>query len=236
MSAETASGAVRIQLAGGKLGELITPTNMIPVERVWRRNPVAGTLTATPQRPFRFEMGAFAVPAQQSLVVLDWRFAVYLPSGVVAGNVVELEDRQLATSVGFDVTFTQTRQVNNQYELEPSNPATLSQPTFDNGQKEPLSDDVIARIRANNFASTLGSGLSTMPQRHRRDSQLAMPFTYILPANQRISFDAVVFRPINMPVAFFESELVGFLIASNEVTRFVSGIATSSTPVSPAHP
>lgn len=210
----------RITLAGNQILSLVTPDLVTPVERVYRRNPLAGTYTATPSRPFTFELGAFTVPKQKVLVVLDYRFGIYVPSGIVPGDVEELQDRRLSVSVGWDFKIIEKRDQDLAYQLEPIDPALLTQlnapgnnPGFipGSGVSQP-SPYVFQSQNSNNFASATGSALSTQPQRHRRDAQLTMPFTYAAMENQRVNLSCVVFRPIPIPVAFFESEFSGFLM------------------------
>jgi len=231
---ETSCGSLRVNLAGNQISTLITPKNITPLERLFRRNPVDGTLSATPSRPFRFEMGSIPVPAQMVLVLLDWRFAVYKPSGIVAGDVEQFEDRRLATSVGYDVKYTDTRKANLSYQLEPSDPA----PSTDGFASAPnagsipgngvggVAQSIFARLRAEQATGGVASSLSTLPQRHRRDSQLQMPFTYLVNENKRVSFETVVFRPIPVPVSFFEVEVSGFFIGKNAIEEWAQGIVS----------
>jgi hypothetical protein len=65
------------------------------------------------------------------------------------------------------------------------------------------------------------TGASARPQRHRRDSQLTMPFTYVVNELKRVNFEVTVFRPIPIPVSFFEVEVSGFLIGQNAIKEFV---------------
>jgi hypothetical protein len=256
------TGATRVVLAGNHLLSLLTSQNITPLERVFRRNPIDGVLTATPARPFKFEMGAIDVPNQMVFVLLDWRFAIYVP-GAQPGNTIELEERQLSTSVGFDVQFTDKRTANLEYQLEPSPPSlatdtfaqnpnagliptsgvgpTITRPngsvfintdpqqntnirpdggTFTAAAPQSLFD----QLRASSFAGAAGTALSTLPARHRRDMQFAMPFTYVINENQRVNFSTVVFRPIPIAVSFFEVEASGFFIGQNALKDFLDAI------------
>ena len=129
---ETRCSTLRINIAGNKIGTLVTPTGITPMERLFRRFPVDGTLTATPERPFAFELGAIDVPAQMSLVLLDYRWAIHVPSGLAPGDTRELEDRRLSLQVGYDVKFTDSRDDNLLFELDPSVPSDATA-TFASG-------------------------------------------------------------------------------------------------------
>jgi hypothetical protein len=231
--------ALRVNLAGNQISTLITPKNITPLERVFRRNTVDGTLTASPERPFSFELGAIDVPSKMMFVMLDTRFAIYVPSGLIPGDTEELEDRRLSTSVGYDVLFTDSRMDNIEYQLEPSNPAlaTDSSASSENAGLIPgdgisgVAPSVFARLRAEQATGPSASGLSTLPQRHRRDSHLTMPFTYLVSENKRVNFRVACFRPIPFPVAFFEVDVTGFLIGKNVIEQFSDRIVTNLASV-----
>lgn len=229
---ETRCASLRVNLAGNQIGTLVTPESITPLEQTFRRNPVDGTLTATPERPFVFELGAIDVPSQMSFVILDVRWAVYIPSGIAVGDTRELEDRRLSTVLGYDMKFTDSRNANLRYELEPSDPTPLTNTFSPDSNAGSIPGDGIsgvpqslfAQLRAQQVGSGTAAGLSTMPQRHRRDSQLNMPFTYLVSANKRVNFETIVFRPIPIPIAFFEVEVSGFLIAQNAILDFVKSV------------
>jgi hypothetical protein len=121
--------------------------------------------------------------------------------------------------VGYDFRFTDTRNANLSYELEPSRPAPalLASPT--------LSQAEVNRLRAQATGSA-GAGSSTMPQRPRREAQLDMPFTYVVNENKVVGFQVIVVRPIPIPISFFELEVSGFLIGKNAMMDFIKSIRT----------
>ena len=230
-NSETNCGTIRINIAGNKIGTLITPTNVTPLERLFRRFPEEGTLTASPSQPFSFEIGAISVPAQMSFVLLDWRFAIYVPSGIAAGDSRELEDRRLSQQVAYDVKFTDTRPDNVSFQIDPSYPAPATSTFAPMSNAGVIPGNGISGVPQSLFdqlrtssASTRTAGLSARPQRHRRDSQLEMPFTYVVSENRRVNFEVSIFRPIPIPIAFFEVEACGFFIGQNAIQDFVESI------------
>lgn len=72
-----------------------------------------------------------------------------------------------------------------------------------------------ANAKAAAAAGPSGTGLSTLPQRTERLGPLPMPFTLIVRENQRISFKVIVFRPVPIPLAFFEVDVTGILMPAN---------------------
>lgn len=222
--------AVRVALAGGELMALVNHPSVTPLDRIWRRNPLTGAFTATPQNPFSFELGALSVPNQMALVLLDYRFGIYIPSGIVPGDTEELQDRRLSTSVGYDVLFTEKRKDNVEFDLRPSDPTTIATQTFapqpdagtiPGGPLSVPSPAVFQQLRAQQAFSTVPSNLSTLPQRHRRDAQLAMPFTYIVGSNQRVNLQVRIVESIVFPIAFFEGEISGMLMPQNYIEAFI---------------
>lgn len=237
-SVQTSCSTFRINLAGNQICSLITPESVTPLERVYRRKPIDGIYTATPQRPFTFELGAIEVPSQMSLVILDTRWAINVPSGLAVGDTRELEDRRLSTILGYDMKFTDSRTADISYELEPSlpSPATSTFSPDSNAGSIPgngisgVSESLFARLRAQQVGAASASGLSTMPQRHRRDSQLNMPFTYLVGSNKRVNFEVTIFRAVPIPISFFEVELSGFLIGANAISEFVKSVRPCISP------
>lgn len=231
-------GTVRTVLAGGELLKLLNHPSLTPLEHIFRRTPPPGAFTATPANPVQFELGALTVPVSMAFVLLETRFAIYIPSGVIAGDFEELDDRRLSTIVGYDMLFTNTRTANLRYELTPSPPTTNTEafapninPGFIPGQGlSPVSESVFQRLRGSNTRNTVGSALSTLPQRHRREAQLGgMPFTYVLPSNQRLNYQVKIFQGIPFPVGFFEVEFSGMLMPANALADFLKSIVPCSS-------
>lgn len=224
--------SVRVNIAGNQIGSQITPESITPLERIFRKLPVEGVLTATPDRPFTFELGAIVVPSSMSFVLLDSRFAIHIPTGLAAGDTQELEDRRLSRIVGYDVRFSDTRDANFLFEMEPSNPeiATTTYASSMNAGSIPgdgisgVSPAVFDSLRTSVSMANISAGSSTIPQRHRRESQLSMPFTYIVQSNKRVNFDVIVRRPIPIPISFFEVEVSGMLIGANALADFMSSV------------
>lgn len=226
-------GATRVVLAGSQLMSLVNHPSVVPVERVWRKLPLTGAFTANAAAPFSFELGAVQVPAQMVMILLDYRFGIYVPSGIAPGNSMELNDRELSTSVGYDVRFTEKRPDNIRYELTPTAPTETNPLTFspqDNagtipGELSPVSEATFATLRAANSRASVSSAMATLPQRHRRDSQLAMPFTYIIASNQRLNLRVNVFSGIPIPISFWEGEVSGIFMPLLEMHSFLKEIA-----------
>jgi len=221
-------------LTGGQLTSYLTPDSIVPFEAVFRRLPIDGIFTATPGKPCQFEMGTVQVPISMGLVILDTRFAIYRPSGAAAGDFVELEDNRLSTQVGWDILSNVQRQGNYRYELNPLPPASTSTPAY---QGQPnlgviqgvqpgfASDDAFDAARAQQVQLSSGGGLSMMPQRHHRQGLLHVPAPWVLHSSEEFIMNCSVFRAIQIPIAFFESEVFGFMIPDTNLIDMQKSIA-----------
>lgn len=226
LSASSCSTA-RVHLAGGTLMQYIGHPSIIPFESVYRRFPQDGIFTASPTEPFRFEMGAFRVPEQMVLVMLDQRFDIYRPSGFAAGDFIPFEDRRLPISVGWNMRATTQLQGNFHYELQPYAPTDAFQqfgsnpnPGFipgGNGQLAP--PGAFAQAQAMQVLGASGAGDQVMQQRHHRDGLMKVPFPFYIREKEALQFECVVFNAIPVPVAFFEVEVVGVLLPLNQVSE-----------------
>ena len=236
------SAAQRVVQAGGMLQQLVVDYNsVIPFERLYRRLPEEGMFDASvsPQRPFTFELGAFQVEQNSSLLLFDLRPDIYRLSGLDAGDFLPVVPRRFGSLLGFDVNVDQQRsRMNLQYELDPIQIQTTKQaftsqatplnqttvipnPGIDNptpfagGAPQVTPNSVYNISAANSFGNAAGVGDALMPQRPRRPGAEAIPFTMIVRAGQTVQVNCVIFRPLPSPIAFIEYDLAGLLVPSN---------------------
>lgn len=225
----------RVMLAGGQLTSYMTPRSIVPLEYVFRRLPIDGIFDATPSRPCQFQMGNLSVPVGMGFVLLDYNFAIYRPSGSAADDFVPLEENRLSTQVGWDIQVDGTRQGNYRYELNPippenNNPSFQSGPNpgfipAGNGLPTPASDDEFTAARYTQAAAATGSALSLMPQRHHRQGLLHVPAPWIIHSNQSLTMQCSVFRAVQIPLAFFEASMFGFLMQDMQLREMEKAIA-----------
>lgn len=229
----TPCGVDRVVLAGGQLGSYLKPDSIVPLEFVFRRLPIDGIFSATPSAPCQFEMGTIKVPAHQGFVVLDSRFAIYRPSGVVSGEFVELEANRLPTQVGWNIEADVQRQGNYRYELNPIPPADSTNPAYQSnpnpgfipgGPGTPATDDQFTQARYTAAQSGAGD-LSLMPQRHHRQGLLHVPAPWILHSDQELIVSCHVFRAVQIPIAFFEAEIFGYMLPDGHLQAMQRAIA-----------
>ncbi len=224
----------RVMLVGGQFASYLKPESIVPFEAVFRRLPLDGIFTATPATPCQFEMGSIHVPTDHGFVVLDTRFAIYRPSGAAAGDFVELEDNRLPTQVGWDIQSNISRQGNYHFELNPIPPASGSNPAYRSannlgiipGTPEGLAPaEAFEAARAQQAQGATGQALSLMPQRHTRQGLLHVPASWILHSNEDLILSCTVFRAIQIPIAFFEAEVFGFMLPDQHLYEMQKAIA-----------
>lgn len=233
----TACAADRVMLAGGQLASYITPTAITPLEFLWRKLPPDGIFTATPQTPVQFDLGSFEVPQSQGFVLLDYRFDIYRPSGAAAGDFVPLEENRLPTQVGWNLRSNANIQGNYHYELNPSAPAQAapayqSNPNYGlipGGPAQPATNDRFEQARYLEAQAASGD-LSLMPQRHHRQGLLHVPAPWLLHSNQSITPSCHVMRAIQIPIAFFEVSIFGFLMPDNDLLELQKALAPCRSP------
>lgn len=214
----------RVMKAGGEILSYVTPESIVPFEAVYRRLPVDGIFEATPHQPVQFDMGFFQVPQTMALVLLDWRFDIYRPSGSAAGDYVPLEPNRLSTQVGWNIKSNARVQGNYHYELSPIPPAAGS-PSYQSnpnpgfipgGPATPATDDQFSAARALSAQSATGD-LSILPQRHHRQGLMPCPAPWCLHSSSSLTISCHVFRAIQIPIAFFEAEVFGFLLPDQDL-------------------
>ncbi len=226
----------RVVLAGGQLASYVTPSAIVPFEMLWRRLPEDGIFTADPSNPCQFEMGSFQVPVSMGLVLLDYRFDIYRPSGSASGDFVPLEDNRLPTNVGWNIKSNANIQGNVRFELNPqppssSMPAYQPQPNpglIPGGPGAPATDAQFDRARYAQAMAASGD-LSLMPQRHHRQGLLRVPAPWTLHSNTSLTLSCHIFRAVPIPIAFFEAEVFGFLMPDNDIIALEQAIAPCVT-------
>jgi hypothetical protein len=235
---EPAPDFVRTVAAGGALPELLLHPTFLPFENLFRRLPEEAMFNASPDRPYKFELGAFEVPKNQALLLADFRFALHRLSGAAASDTVPMEPERLSMLLAFDLTIANNRKAQLRMEIDP---VTIQ------AQKEAFQSQVSggtifpgartggsALSPANNlqyalsrFAQSVvpgGLGLSGLPNRPRRLGAEDLPFTMVAVETQRVQASCVVFRPIPIPIAFFQCDISGVLMSMNTMRALFDAV------------
>jgi len=208
----------RTQLAGGMLTSLIQHPSTLAFERLYRRLPEEGMFDAniSPTNPFTFELGAFRVPGNFSLLLFDLIPNLFRFSGLDPGDYIPIETERFSSILGFSLTVDQRFVGNVEFELDPAPIQRGSLQAFQSSNTT-NPEATLANIaigQANSFANASSAGTGLLPQRPRRYGAPSVPFTLIANANQTVQASCVIFRPVPTPIAFIEYSLSGLLLPS----------------------
>lgn len=225
--------AGRVSISGGDLLNQIQHPKSIVFERIYRRQPEEGMFDAqvSPSRPFVFELGAYRVPPQMSLLIFDLRPDIYRFSGLDPGDYAPVAARRFGSVVGFDITIDNNHLGNLEYELDPVPIQRTSTQAFRNrNPDDPFQEQASLNIGfSNRFANAAGSGQSLQPQRPIRFGAPApVPFTLIAKSDQVVQVTCSIFRPFPSPIAFFEYGISGVLVPAKELDIMLKAIQPPS--------
>jgi hypothetical protein len=226
--------ATRVNFAGGALNDVLTADNSItPFEQLYRRLPEEGihSPAITPAQPFVLELGSFVVPAQMCVLIFDIRPDVYRFSGIDPNDAVPFEARRFGSQMGYSLKVDGKHPGDTHFELEPIRHQTgLGYTTqldtdalFNPGTLPPAA--AFVQARSNRFGASSGAGLALLPQRHFRYGPESLPLTLFLREKELISFEAVIFKPIQSPVAFFEMDMAGIIAPLNTMRDILNALS-----------
>lgn len=239
--------AQRIVMVGGALQQLLVHPSVRPFEQVFRKKPTPGIYRALPNRTFTFEIGAFTVPVSMMLAVAEWNFHVYRFHGAYAAETVLLDKGLCSLNIGTDFNIDQMRMGQVAFELIPINPTTM-QAAFvpvqtggtimGSGSLNPSPVPVagvptnysgVASMGGNSqnaFVPGAGIGSALMPYTDRNvQGPERMPFTYYARENQAVQLRISVYKPVRIPIAYFETRISGYLIPSNTIQDLLKSSA-----------
>lgn len=170
--------------------------------------------SVSPQKPVQFELGAFTVPPGTNLWLFDYEFTVFRQSGIDPADIVPAEEGRFSGVLGFDLNFSGRRMTNLMYQLDPV-AVQISRPTFQPavGQRAVAAQFNVAASQ--NFASNASPGLSLLPVTSRRQGARDAPFTLVAGEGDRVSLNAVIFRPVPSPIVTIQGRSAGFLLHTN---------------------
>jgi hypothetical protein len=239
-----ACNSVRVTQAGGALASLLMHPTFVPLEHLYRKLPEASMFAATPEAPFKYELGAFSIPNSMAFVFVDYKFRLFRLSGAAAGDTVPLEDERLSTVMGFDVDISSYRQGQLFYEIDPvavtatregtstTSGGSVGAPSENTDFRADFPSGGLPRATQEQFttaqfvrsAQPAGAGASLLPQTSQRQGPLPLPFSLYVKSGQTVRFFGIVFRPIPIPIAFTEVSVTGLLMPQNTLDAMLNGL------------
>ena len=195
------------------------------LEREFRALPEAGWFSPllSPRRPVEFQLGAFDVPKDSALWLVDYQFQVFRPSGVDPGDFVVAEAGRFSNQMGFDVTIGGGKRPGDiSYQLDPQ-PVFRGRPEFEQPMPQPPgrfalgpgASDPFNNAQARTFASTASPATSLLPRRPNVQGPRDAPFTFVVGQEATVSLNVVIFNTITAPLAAISGRLAGWLLHTN---------------------
>lgn len=222
-----------LQPGGELLGYLQTRALQF-FERNYRSFAPEGAAQATPRKPTTFTLGAVQVPKSQVLVILDYSFNIFTFSGLAPGDYVPVEPNSLSTQVMWDINVDARHdQLNAQYQVIPQRSSVANQAFADRNPLATAVDWQFEQERAAQQQSTAAFGLAGMPQRHHRPGKVQVANQYIARGTETLKVECAIINPIPIPVAFFEADIAGFLVAQQVYDAYQAMNAPTGNPQVP---
>jgi len=244
--------AMRVVSSGGRFTESILHPVFTPLEQLWRKFPDDGIFQASERSPSVIEIGAFRVPANQSLILGEYSFQPFRFNGVLAGDVVPLEDQRLATTFGYDLNFSQARKGHISFEILPTSAPQNSRSAFFNpspfgtifqGQtvgfddfdgplndlydetpKQPETEDVIYNQAQSSVQGNPAGSALIPPSGKGVQGPSGFPFTYQVDPNESVQIRVYIFRPVSVPLAFFQASISGYLVPTTRLQMLLRSV------------
>jgi len=186
-----------------------------PYEEVFRSEPNESWYDPfrDPDHPTQFELGTIRPGGGTSLIIMDYSVQPYGFSGSTSLDFASLADDEISSSFGYSFEINGQSPGLLRYRLDPVR-STLRQQSVRFSQRmmrfDNLTDDDYVRSQASEYASAAGYGTGLHPQTSSRFGGKIIPWGEFLHDDQVLSVTGVVFRPIEVPLAFVQVRFSGF--------------------------
>jgi len=176
----------------------------------------------SPSNPFIFPIGGFKVPKNQYLMILGYEFSS-AKFGITPGDTVRLEPERMSTLWCFDLDIDGTRPRQCQYEIDPV-PISITRAAFSlvrgTGGTRTQQAAFFNSAQANSFALVGGPGKAALPFQAQHYGPQAPAFTMLVKPNQTVQGSGIILRALEVPLAYVQFTIQGFMLAPNVVERF----------------
>lgn len=227
---------VRAMSVGGEMLKYVQSEQLLYFEQLYRVIAPRGLYNASPNKPLTFTMGAFRVPRNQVLVVVDYSFDIYRFSGAAAGDFVPLERNRLPTQIGWDITINANRPGSLSYQIIPQVQTQNNQQYASGSPLQQAQGFDFDAIRAQQLQGPAGPALSMMPQRHHRSGLVQVNNNYVAKSNETVAVTCSVINSVPTPLAFFEANICGILFPQNVYQAYQAANVPTGTPMVPKLP
>lgn len=212
-------GIDRVSEIGQMLAKYSRNPELRPYEEVFRSEPNEGWYDASrdPDHPTQFELGTIRPSGGNSLIIMDYSVLPYGFSNNTSLDYAALEDDQISSSFGYSFEINGQSPGLLRYRLDPVR-STLREEAVRFSQKKQtfdnITEDDFVRSQSTEYASAAGYGTGLHPQTSERFGGRIIPWGEFLHDDQILTVAGVVFRPIEIPLAFIQVRFSGFEMTS----------------------
>lgn len=217
---------VLVHEPGGDLLKDLKHPSFGSIERFYRVLPEEGWFSpgVNSRNPIQLSLGTFDVPNDQVFWIYDYEFWVDRFSGVDAGDFLRAEESRYSGAIGFDINVSSRRQANLSFELDPV-PSQVSRPQFEPRIGQGASTAQFNRAAARSFSASTNIGNSLLPSRSNKYGARSCPFTIIAQATETVNLNAVIWNPIQTPIAAIGGRVAGYLISEQLNSALINKVA-----------
>ena len=192
----------------------------LPYEEIFRSEPNEAWFDPArdPDHPTQFEIASVRPERGQTILLFDYEVIPYSFSGITALDYQPLDDGLLSGVFGYSFRINGQEPGQLKYRLDPVS-STIRQQSQRFNQKlqknlTELSADDYAISQSQNYAAAAGYGTGLHPQTRSHYGARGAPFTEFIHDEQVLAVVGVVYRPVEVPIAFIQVRLSGFKCGS----------------------
>ena len=209
-------------------GQMISKFSKSPAavyfEEVFRTEPNESWFSnqRNPSNPTQFEIGAIRPEKSSVYLLTDYSVVPYGFSGSTALDFRPLDDDEISACFGYSIEINGQAPGLFRYRLDPVSPTlTPLASRFNQSQLDfvNMQADDYARAQANSFASAAGFGTAIHPQVGKRYGGKTIPFGEFVNEEHVLKVVGVIYRPIDVPLAFVQVRFSGFKLAVEQARK-----------------
>lgn len=209
----------RVSVVGAGLLDQLTPDRYRVYKRQTRVTGDASLydVSLSPARPFQFSLGAYEVPPTMGIFITEIDLRVFTFSGIAARDTVEVDTGNLTTNLGY--SFTYGGETNPYDSLSDITPVLFAVGTRSATVPFYASNAAINRTNPSGKGAGLFAFDGSRPG--PSDGPVAV---YIDPQSKTFQGMAYCFKPLDIPVAFFQFTLAGYQVDQNTASNLLKSI------------
>lgn len=226
----SSGGTSRTMEVGSMLAKWARNPELLPYEEVFRSEPNEAwfDLARDPDHPTQFEIATVQPGAGQAIVVFDYSVVPYGFSGISPLDYAPLPDEMISGVFGYSIRVDGQEPGQLKYRLDPLDSTIRPQQfRFQQTKVKNLADltaDDFAIAAANSYATAAGFATSLHPQTAAHYGPRVGPFTEYVVDNQVLAITGVVFRPVDVTLAFIQARISGYKGRSQIIKQLVTDL------------